>query len=203
MPFIGRGDFPHVEKSNNDGMINNEFLKGKLEYENMHRDYYYGFYYPMSKTEMFIQIVVSIIVLTAVLIMFLIKHRETSVDQFQNIKDAYMNTYIAIVTIAVAINILINFILKKGKGRYIGLSFLTFFSTISMIAFFIGNYDMVTKYSSDLIFVCEIYAILFVHLILNIMLICQSLKMGKISSRKAKLSRDDAILFDEEQNIKY
>lgn len=53
------------------------------------------------------------------------------------------------------------------------------------------------------IFKIKSYGSLGVHLLLNILLIYQILKVQKIQNKKEKLDKDDLILFDEEQNIKF
>lgn len=52
------------------------------------------------------------------------------------------------------------------------------------------------------IFKIKSYGSLGLHLLLNILLIYQVLKVQKIQNKKEKLYKDDLILFDEEQNIK-
>lgn len=52
------------------------------------------------------------------------------------------------------------------------------------------------------IFKIKSYGTLGLHLLLNILLIYQILKVQKIQNKKEKLNKDDLILFDEEQNIK-
>ena len=41
------------------------------------------------------------------------------------------------------------------------------------------------------------------HLLLNILLIYQISRISKIQGKKDKLNKDDLILFEEEQNIKF
>ena len=53
------------------------------------------------------------------------------------------------------------------------------------------------------IFKIKSYGSLGLHLLLNILLIYQVLKVQKIQNKKEKLDKDDLILFDEEQNIKF
>ena len=53
------------------------------------------------------------------------------------------------------------------------------------------------------IFKTKAYGTLALHLLLNILLIYQVLKVSKLQEKKEKMNKDDAILFDEEQNIKF
>lgn len=53
------------------------------------------------------------------------------------------------------------------------------------------------------IFKIKSYGTLGLHLLLNILLIYQILKVQNIQNKKEKLDKDDLILFDEEQNIKF
>jgi len=53
------------------------------------------------------------------------------------------------------------------------------------------------------IFKVKTYGTLGLHLLLNILLVYQVLKVQKIQDKKGKLDKDDLILFDDEQNIKY
>ena len=53
------------------------------------------------------------------------------------------------------------------------------------------------------IFKTKTYGTLGLHLLLNILLIYQVLKVAKIKDKKEKMHKDDAVLFDEEQNIKF
>ena len=52
------------------------------------------------------------------------------------------------------------------------------------------------------IFNAKFYVILGIHLLLNLLLIYQILKISKIQEKKDKLRKDDLILYDEEQNVK-
>ena len=53
------------------------------------------------------------------------------------------------------------------------------------------------------IFKTKAYGTLALHLLLNLLLIYQMIKVSKIKRKKEKMGKDDAILFDEEQNIKF
>lgn len=53
------------------------------------------------------------------------------------------------------------------------------------------------------IFTTKAYCSLGIHLLLNILLIYQILKLSKIQTKKDNLNKDDLILFDEEQNVKF
>lgn len=52
------------------------------------------------------------------------------------------------------------------------------------------------------IFKVKSYGTLGIHLLLNILLVYQILKIKKIQNKKKRLNKDDLILYDEEQNIK-
>lgn len=53
------------------------------------------------------------------------------------------------------------------------------------------------------IFKIKTYGTLGLHLLLNVLLVYQILKVQKIQDKKGKLDENDIILFDEEQNVKY
>lgn len=53
------------------------------------------------------------------------------------------------------------------------------------------------------IFQAKTYGTLGIHLLLNLLLIYQIVRVSNIQGKKDKLNKDDLILFDEEQNIKY
>lgn len=53
------------------------------------------------------------------------------------------------------------------------------------------------------IFKTKTYGTLGLHLLLNILLIYQISKVAKIEGKKEKINKDDLILFDDEQNVKY
>lgn len=53
------------------------------------------------------------------------------------------------------------------------------------------------------IFKIKTYGTLGLHLLLNILLIFQMLRIIKIHNKKIRIDKDDLILFDEEQNIRY
>lgn len=53
------------------------------------------------------------------------------------------------------------------------------------------------------IFKAKTYGALGIHILLNILLIYQILRILKLEGKKDKLKKDDLILFDEEQNVKY
>lgn len=52
------------------------------------------------------------------------------------------------------------------------------------------------------VFKVKSYATLIVHLLLNMLLIYQILKMQKNNEKKERLNKDDIVLFDEEENVK-
>lgn len=53
------------------------------------------------------------------------------------------------------------------------------------------------------VFITRTYIILGLHLLLNFLLLYQISKLNKKFNKKERLNKDDLILFDEEQNIKY
>ena len=53
------------------------------------------------------------------------------------------------------------------------------------------------------IFKTKTYSIIAVHLLLNILLIYQISRVSKLQKKKDRVNEDDAILFDEEQNVKF
>ncbi len=53
------------------------------------------------------------------------------------------------------------------------------------------------------IFKTKTYGTLGIHFLLNVLLIYQILKISKTETKKDKFNKDDLILFDEEQNVKY
>lgn len=53
------------------------------------------------------------------------------------------------------------------------------------------------------IFKVKSYGTLGLHLLLNILLIYQILKVQKLQNKKEQINKDDVILFDEEQNVKF
>lgn len=53
------------------------------------------------------------------------------------------------------------------------------------------------------IFKIKGYAMLILHLLLNILLIYQIFKIINIQEKKERLNKDDLILFDEEQNVRF
>lgn len=53
------------------------------------------------------------------------------------------------------------------------------------------------------IFKIKTYGILGAHLLLNILLIYQVLKLSEKNAKKERVNKDDLILFDEEQDIRF
>lgn len=53
------------------------------------------------------------------------------------------------------------------------------------------------------IFKAKTYGTLGLHVLLNILIIYQILRISKIQGRKEQMNKDDLILFDEEENIKF
>ena len=53
------------------------------------------------------------------------------------------------------------------------------------------------------IFKVKTYVTLGLHLLINILLLFQILRINKIHNKKKRINKDDLILFDEEQNIRY
>ena len=53
------------------------------------------------------------------------------------------------------------------------------------------------------IFKTKTYGILGLHLLLNVLLIYQISKVIKIKNKKERLNKDDAIVYDEEQNVRF
>ena len=52
------------------------------------------------------------------------------------------------------------------------------------------------------VFKIKSYGTLILHLLLNMLLVYQIIRVQKVNSKKEKLSKDDIILFDEEENVK-
>ena len=59
------------------------------------------------------------------------------------------------------------------------------------------------SYSRSGYFKTKSYGTLGLHLLLNLLLIYQIFKVEKIQNKKERLDKDDIILKDEEQNVKY
>lgn len=53
------------------------------------------------------------------------------------------------------------------------------------------------------IFKIKLNAILIGNLLFNFFMICQIKKVIKINGKKEKLEKDDAIVYDEEQNVRF
>lgn len=53
------------------------------------------------------------------------------------------------------------------------------------------------------IFEIKTYGILGIHLLLNILFIYQISKVLKLRDKKDKINKDDLVLLDEEQHVKY
>ena len=53
------------------------------------------------------------------------------------------------------------------------------------------------------IFKIKTYGTLILHLVLNLLLIYQIEKNRKIENKKSQIAKDDIVLFDEEENVKY
>lgn len=53
------------------------------------------------------------------------------------------------------------------------------------------------------LFKVRTYTLLGIHTLLNILLVCQILKLQKIQTKKQRLEKDEVILFDQEQNIRF
>ncbi len=53
------------------------------------------------------------------------------------------------------------------------------------------------------IFSVKTYSVLGMHLLLNILLVYQISKVSKIQGKKETMNKDDIILFDEEENVKF
>ena len=60
--------------------------------------------------------------------------------------------------------------------------------------------ECVKKYN---IFKIKTYGTLILHLVLNLLLIYQIEKNRKIENKKSQIAKDDIVLFDEEENVKY
>ena len=52
------------------------------------------------------------------------------------------------------------------------------------------------------VFKIKSYGTLILHLLLNMLLVYQIIRVQKGNSKKEKLNKDDIILFDEEENVK-
>lgn len=242
MAFIGRGDFPSMGNDSRDGMQDNNIRR---------YGYYRRFYYyiPLDNTYVIMQMIVTFIILIVGLITFFVTYQSTIIDPIESIKKLFINMYLIIIGILLAITLITNFFSKKETSLIKRLVIILTISIVIMLVFFGIELSLDTTYTKDKfeqfyteqninassnnttkskidigitgigiktekqyyidecsklygIFSTKAYGTMGLHLLLNILLIYQIVRISKIQRKKDKLNKDDAILFDEEQNIK-
>ncbi len=250
MAFMGRGDFPSIEKGDmGDNNLNENGHRFHRE-PYFYRRFYY--YIPLDNTYVIMQIIVTFIILIVGVIAFITTYKSTIIDPIENIKKLFINVHLIIIAIFLGITFIINYSSKNESALINRLIVFSIISIITMIIFF-GiklNFDAtytkekfeefyseqniedesskndILKQKIDIgitglniktekeyyvdeclklygIFKTKTYGTLALHLLLNILLIYQVLKVSKLQGKKEKMNKNDAILFDEEQNIKF
>lgn len=240
MAFMGRGETPNIENNDKDNVPDNAIRRYR---------YYIGlrYYVPLDNTYVIMQMIVTFIILIVGVIMFLVAYKSTIIDPIENMKKLFMNSYLIIIGILLAITSVTNFFSKSKNSLIKRLAIILGISIIIMFVFFGIKLNLDTTYTKERfeqfyteqnidktanndikskidivgmsiktekeyyvdeclklygIFSTKAYATLGLHLLLNILLIYQILKLSKIQGKKEKLNKDDLILFDEQENVK-
>ena len=240
MAFMGRGEAPNIGNNDKDNVPDNAIRRYR---------YYMGprYYVPLDNTYVIMQMIVTFIILIVGVITFLVVYKSTIIDPIENIKKLFMNSYLIIIGILLAITSVTNFFSKSKNSLIKRLAIILGISIIIMFVFFGIKLNLDTTYTKERfeqfyteqnidktanndikskidivgmsiktekeyyvdeclklygIFSTKAYATLGLHLLLNILLIYQILKLSKIQGKKEKLNKDDLILFDEQENVK-
>ena len=244
MAFMGRGDMPSIN-SNIGGNENDNFDGG---YRHHYGWYYRRMYYiPLDNTYVIMQMIVTFIILIIGVIAYLFTHKSSIIDPIENTKSMFMNTYLVVLLILLAVVAIANFFSKTKESLIKKLIIILVVSIVTMVAFLGIKLNYASTYnenkfeqlyseqgikessnSSKLdigidglsiktekeyyidecmemynIFKIKTYVMLGLHLLLNALLIYQILKVTNIQEKKDRLSKDDLILFDEEQNVRF
>lgn len=245
MDFMNGEDDNNIDVDNNDSFEENENfdILNRLHHLTHFRRIYYV---PLDNTYVIMQIILTFIILIVGVLTYLFTYKSSIIDPLESTKSIFMNTYLIVLAILLAVVALVNFFSKSKESLIKKLIIVLVISLITMVIF-LGvklNYDSTydenkfeqlyleqgMEESSDnsrfdigiggltvktekeyyidecmemySIFKIKTYAMLGLHLVLNVLLIYQIFKVANIQSKRDRLSKDDLILFDKEQNVR-
>lgn len=148
MAFNGRGGFPSRENTNVGGTPNNE-----MERNTPYRGYGYyrrfDYYVPLDNTYVIMQMIVTFIILIVGLITFFATYKSTIVDPIENTKKLFINTYLIIIGILLAITLVTNFFSKSETTLIKRLLIILAISIVIMLVFIGIKLNLDTTYTQE------------------------------------------------------
>lgn len=142
MAFMRRGDFPSVDTGNNQN--DNQGYFGNYRYR---RFFYY--YVPLDNTYVIMQIIVTFIILIIGVLTFLSTYKSTIIDPIESTKKLFINSYLIIIGILLAINLVTNFLSKNATSLVKRLVIISIISIMTMLVFFTIKLDLNATYTKD------------------------------------------------------
>lgn len=148
MAFMGRGDFPSIEKDNIGGIQDNN-----IERHDYYRGYgyYRTFYYyvPLDNTYVIMEMIVTFIILIVGIITFFATYKSTIIDPIESTKKLFINTYLLIICTLLVITLVTNFFSKSETSLIKRLVIISAISIITMLVFFGVKLNLDTTYTKD------------------------------------------------------
>lgn len=247
MAFIGRGGFQNIGNNTNNAQNNS----GNTSPNRYYRGYGYFrsyTYVPLDNTYVIMQMILTFIILITGVITLIFTYKSTIVDPIADMKSLFINTYLIIVFVLLAITLITNSFSKSKESLLKRLAIIWTISIIVMLVFWgikinmdktyteskfeqiyteqnkpankynipkvdVGLLDVSIKteqeyYINECLklyktFSAKAYGMLAIHLLLNILLSYQIIKVSRMNETKNKLDKDEVVLFDDEENVKF
>lgn len=124
-------------------MVSNGYYKDYWHY----RIFYY--YVPLDNTYVIMQMVVTFVILIIGLITFLATYKSVIIDPIENTKKLFLNTYLIIIGVLLAMTLIINFFSKNTTLLIKKLVIILIISIIIMLVFFGFKLNLDTNYTKD------------------------------------------------------
>ena len=142
MAFMGRGETPNIENNDKDNVPDNAIRRYR---------YYIGlrYYVPLDNTYVIMQMIVTFIILIVGVITFLVAYKSTIIDPIENIKKLFINSYLIIIGILLAITSITNFFSKSKSTLIKRLAIISAISIIIMFVFLGIKLNLDTTYTKE------------------------------------------------------
>lgn len=146
MAFMGRGDFPSME--NLEGIGHNDVGK-----DNHYRHFFhyrlFHYYVPLDNTYVIMQMIVTFIILIVGVITLFITYKTTIIDPIESTKKLFVNIYLIIIGILLALTLVTNFFSKSETSLVKRLVIISTVSILVMLVFFVVKLNLDKTYTRD------------------------------------------------------
>lgn len=149
MAFMGRGGFPSIENDNIGDVQDNKNGQGYGYYR---RYGYHGrlyYYIPLDNTYVIMQMILTFIILIVGVITFFAIYKSTIIDPIESTKKLFMNSYLVILGIVLAMILINNFFSKSERALIKGLVIISSISIVIMLVFFGIKLNLDTTYTKE------------------------------------------------------